>query len=69
MTSFAGIVRTEAGLQDLLTLVGLRRQQIEEYYWTHTLNRDFIELRNIALVSELIVRSALHRRESRGLSP
>ncbi|MEM7262680.1 MAG: L-aspartate oxidase, partial [Planctomycetota bacterium] len=66
MTSFAGIVRTEAGLRDLLTIIGARREMIEEYYWTHWMTRDLVELRDIALVAELIARSALHRRESRG---
>ncbi|MFN0058785.1 MAG: L-aspartate oxidase [Planctomycetota bacterium] len=66
MMSYAGIVRTEQGLQDLLRIVRLRRALIEEYYWTHRVTRDLVELRNIAQVSELIARSALHRRESRG---
>lgn len=66
MTSYAGIVRTEAGLQDLLRLVTQRRTIIEEYYWKHRITRDFIELRNIILNAELIVSAALSRRESRG---
>lgn len=66
MTSYAGIVRTEAGLQDLLQLVMKRKQIIEEYYRKHSITRDFIELRNIVLNAELIVRAALSRRESRG---
>lgn len=66
MTSYAGIVRTEAGLKDLLELILTRRQMIDDYYWTHAITRDLIELRNIILVAELIVRSALKRRESRG---
>lgn len=66
MTSYAGIVRTEAGLQDLLQLIMIRKKIIEEYYWKHSITRDFIELRNIVLNAELIVRSALSRRESRG---
>ncbi|STX28352.1 L-aspartate oxidase [Legionella beliardensis] len=66
MTSYAGIVRTEAGLQDLLQLIMKRQQIIEEYYWKHCITRDFIELRNIILNAELIVRAALARRESRG---
>lgn len=66
MTSYAGIVRTEAGLQDLLQLIMKRKKIIEEYYWKHCITRDFIELRNIALNAELIVRAALTRRESRG---
>lgn len=66
MTSYAGIVRTEAGLQDLLQLIVKRNKIIEEYYWKHSMSRDFIELRNIILNAELIVRAALSRRESRG---
>jgi len=66
MTSYAGIVRTEAGLQDLLKLIMRRKKIIEEYYWNHFITRDFIELRNIVLNAELIVRAALNRRESRG---
>ncbi|MBA2648101.1 MAG: L-aspartate oxidase [Legionella sp.] len=66
MTSYAGIVRTEAGLQDLLQLILKRKKSIEEYYWKHCISRDFIELRNIVLIAELIVQSALSRRESRG---
>lgn len=66
MSSYAGIIRTEAGLRDQLKLVLARREMIEEYYWKYTITRDLIELRNIILIAELIVRSALNRRESRG---
>lgn len=66
MSSFAGIVRTEAGLRDLLTLLAVRRDMIEEYYWRHPVTRDLVELRNLALVAELLAESALHRRETRG---
>lgn len=66
MNSYAGIIRTEAGLRDQLKLVVARREMIEEYYWKHTITRDLIELRNIILIAELIVRSALNRQESRG---
>lgn len=66
MTSYAGIVRTEEGLTDLLQLIIKRHKIIEEYYWEHFITRDFIELRNIILNAELIVRAALARRESRG---
>lgn len=66
MQAYAGIIRTEAGLGDQLKLVLARRDMIEEYYWKYSITRDLIELRNILLVAELIVRSALHRKESRG---
>jgi L-aspartate oxidase len=66
MTSYAGIIRTEAGLNDQLKLVVARREMIEEYYWRYSITRDLIELRNIILIAELIVSAALNRRESRG---
>lgn len=66
MMSYAGIVRTEAGLDDLLQLIQQRKKIIEDYYWAHSITRDFIELRNIVLNAELIVSAALARRESRG---
>lgn len=66
MSSYAGIIRTEAGLHDLIKLILVRREMIEEHYWKYSITRDLIELRNIILVAELIVRSALNRRESRG---
>jgi L-aspartate oxidase len=66
MTSYAGIVRTEAGLNDLLQLIIKRKRIIEEYYWNHSITRDFLELRNIILNAKLIVIAALSRRESRG---
>ena len=66
MTSYAGIVRTAAGLRDVLQLILIRRKIVEEYYWQHVVTRDLIELRNIALNASLIVRAALDRQESRG---
>ena len=66
MTSYAGIVRTKAGLTDLLKLILTRREMIDNYYRAHTITPDVIELRNIILLAKLIVTSALKREESRG---
>ena len=43
------------------------RREIREYYFDYLVTPDMLELRNLALVGELIVRSAMRRRESRGL--
>lgn len=66
MTSYAGIVRSEAGLENLLQSIHQRQTMIEKHALKAWITRDTIELRNIVLNAELIVKSALSRRESRG---
>lgn len=66
MTAYAGIIRTQEGLEDLQRILKIRRKIIEHYYWEHLITPDLVELRNIVCVAELIVRAALARKESRG---
>jgi L-aspartate oxidase len=67
MWDFVGIVRNDHRLALAGRYLEIVRRSIESYYWDFVLDRDLIELRNIALVAELIVRCARQRRESRGL--
>jgi L-aspartate oxidase len=67
MWDYVGIVRTTERLLLARRRMRALRQEVEERYWQYHLSADLIELRNIALVGELIIRCALGRRESRGL--
>ncbi|MBN20319.1 MAG: L-aspartate oxidase [Bdellovibrionaceae bacterium] len=67
MWNYVGIVRSDRRLEKAHRRIQMIKEEVRQAYWENLLTRDLIELRNLCHVSDLIVKSAMSRKESRGL--
>lgn len=67
MWDYVGIVRSNERLQLARRRLALIKQEVEDQYARHTINRDLVELRNLVLVSALMVEAASKRQKNCGL--
>ncbi|MCX7678980.1 MAG: L-aspartate oxidase [Spirochaetes bacterium] len=67
MWDYVGIVRSNLRLQRAQRRIRIIAEEIYDYYRRSTITPELVELRNLVTVAELIIESALQRKESRGL--
>lgn len=67
MWNYVGIVRSEHRLKRALSRIENIRQEIDDYWWRNRVSNEVLEVRNLAAVAWLTIRSAMSRKESRGI--
>jgi L-aspartate oxidase len=66
MQNLVGVVRSDMRLKRALKRMNLFYEEIDQYYWSYQIDKNLVELRNLSMVAEIIIRCAMSRKESRG---
>ena len=67
MWNYVGIVRNNHRLSYADQRIKIMKKEIDAFFFTYKINKDIVELKNLVCVAELIIKSAISRKESRGL--
>ena len=67
MWNYVGIVRNNHRLSYADQRIKIMKKEIDAFFFTYKINKDIVELKNLVSVAELIIKSAISRKESRGL--
>ena len=67
MWNYVGIVRNNHRLSYADQRIKIMKKEIDAFFHTYKINKDIVELKNLVCVAELIIQSAISRKESRGL--
>ncbi len=67
MWHYVGIVRSDKRLKRALARINSILAELDTYYWEYEITEGFLEVRNLAQVALLTIRSAMRRKESRGI--
>lgn len=65
MNGLCGMSRNEQRLKAAISVIEALKKHIHDFYWTYKVNKDFLEVRNIADAAEIVLKSALARKETR----